>query len=98
MSQSGKRYGGAISRGLDVALRAVTLLFLMQGQAQAQSVLTHHVRPAVASRQAQFLSPLPATQSLRLDMVLPLRDQAGLDRLLQQLYDPSSPSYRHFLT
>jgi subtilase family serine protease len=98
MSQSGKRYGGAISRGLYVALSAVTLLFLMQGQAQAQSVLTHHVRPAVASRQAQFLSPLPATQSLRLDMVLPLRDQAGLDRLLQQLYDPSSPSYRHFLT
>ena len=98
MSQSGKRYGGAIPRGLYVALSSVTLLFVMEGQAQAQSALTHHVRQEVASGQAQFLNPLPATQSLRLDIVLPLRDQAGLDRFLQQLYDPSSPSYRHFLT
>jgi kumamolisin len=56
------------------------------------------VRPAVISGQARYLSPLPATQSLRLDVVLPLRNQAGLDRFLQMLYDPSSPSYRHFLT
>ena len=27
-----------------------------------------------------------------------MRDQAGLDSFLQELYDPSSPSYRHFLT
>jgi kumamolisin len=70
----------------------------MEGRAQAQSALTHHVRQEVARGQAQFLNPLPATQSLRLDIVLTLRDRAGLDRFLQQLYDPSSPSYRHFLT
>ncbi|MBZ5582659.1 MAG: S53 family serine peptidase [Acidobacteriia bacterium] len=70
----------------------------MEGQAPAQSALTHHVRQDVASGHAQFLNPLPATQSLRLDIVLPLRDQAGLSRFLRQLYDPSSPSYRHFLT
>src|ERR1022692_2692986 len=102
MSQSGKSYGGAIPRGLYVALCSATLLFVMeaqaQAQAQAQSALTHHVRQEVIRGQAQFLSPLPATQSLRLDIVLPLRDQAGLDRFLQELGDPSSPSYRHFLT
>ena len=41
---------------------------------------------------------LPATQSMRFDIVLPLRDKAGLESFLQELYDPSSPSYRHFLT
>ncbi len=29
---------------------------------------------------------------------LPLRNQEQLDSLLQQLYDPASPRYRHFLT
>ncbi len=35
---------------------------------------------------------------MSLDIILPLRNQAGLDRLLQEIYDPASPSYRHFLT
>jgi kumamolisin len=35
---------------------------------------------------------------MRLDIVLPLRNQADLNNLLQELYDPSSSSYRHFLT
>src|ERR1035437_6686413 len=98
MIQSGKSCGGAIPRGLYVALCSATLLFVMEAQAQAQSALTHHVRQEVIRGQAQFLSPLPAMQSLRLDVVLPLRDQAGLDRFLQELADPSSPSYRHFVT
>jgi len=37
-------------------------------------------------------------QSMRLVLVLPLRNQAALDSLLRELYDPSSPLYRHFLT
>src|SRR5208282_3709099 len=32
------------------------------------------------------------------DIVLPLRDPAGLEEFLQEVYDPPSPSYRHFLT
>ena len=99
MSQAERSYRGAIPRGLYLALCSATLLFVMETQAQAQSALmTHHVRQEVISRQAQYLSPLPATRSLRLDIVLPLRDQAGLDRVLQELGDPSSPSYRQFLT
>jgi kumamolisin len=35
---------------------------------------------------------------MNLDVVLTIRDQAGLDSFLKDLYDPSSPSYRHFLT
>jgi kumamolisin len=35
---------------------------------------------------------------MRLVLVLPHRNQAALDSLLQELYNPSSPSYRNFLT
>src|SRR5271168_5368752 len=66
--------------------------------ARAQSLLTRHVPQATRSGQAQFLNRLPATESLRIDVVLPLSDPAGLERFLQEVYDPSSPSYRHFLT
>ena len=98
MSQSRKSCGGAIPRGLFVALCSATFLFVMEAPAQAQSARTHHVRQEVARGQVQFRRPLPATQSLRLDIVLPLRDQAGLDKFLQDLNDPASPSYRQFLT
>jgi uncharacterized membrane protein len=85
-------------RGLFVALCSAALLFVMEAPVQAQSALTQHVRPAVTSGQAQLLGRLPAGQSLRLHIVLPLRDQAGLDKFVQDLYDPASPSYRRFLT
>jgi len=66
--------------------------------AQAQSVLTHHVREDVSSGRAQFLNRLPESSTLRLDVVLPLRDPAGLEQFVQDVYNPSSSSYRHFLT
>ncbi len=65
---------------------------------QTQNLLTHHLRPATASGQAKAVGHLPATQTLRLVLTLPLRNQAQLDNLLQELYNPSSPSYRHFLS
>src|SRR5271154_5697947 len=98
MSRAEKSYGVAALRGLSAVLCSAVLLFVMEAPAQAQSLLTRHVRPAVTTGQAQFLNRLPATQSLRIDIVLPLRDQAGLEAFLQQLYDPASPSYRRFLT
>ncbi|MGA8731772.1 MAG: protease pro-enzyme activation domain-containing protein [Terracidiphilus sp.] len=66
--------------------------------AQGQSVLTHHVRDAVRSGQAQATGRLPSNQVLQLNLVLPLRDPAGLESFLKQLYNPASPTYRQFLT
>jgi kumamolisin len=74
------------------------LLFVVQALAQAQSPLTRHVREAVKSGQAWFLDRLPADQTLHLDIVLEQRNQAELKKFLQEVYDPSSPTYRHFLT
>jgi subtilase family serine protease len=98
MSPSGESCNGAIRRGFYLALCSGALLSVMEGQTQAQPALTHHVRQEVIDGRAQLLSPLPATQSLRLDIVLPVRDQAGLDQFVREVGDPSSSSYRHFLT
>jgi subtilase family serine protease len=98
MNQSKKCHAVPIRLGIYVLLCAAVLLFVVEGQARAQSLMTRHVREANLKGQAKFVSRLPETQSMRIDIVLPLRDQAGLDSFLQELYDPSSPSYRRFLT
>jgi len=88
-------------RGLRGSLLAAALVFSLatgRSEAQSASLMTHHVREATANGQAKFVGRLSATQSLRLVLVLPLRNQAELDDLLQALYDPRSASYRHFLT
>jgi kumamolisin len=77
---------------------AVVLLFTLPGQAQPQPLATRHVRDAVANGQAQLIGKLPSTQTLRFDMVLPLRDRAGLQDFVQEVQDPRSPSYHQFLT
>ena len=66
--------------------------------AQEQTLLTRHVRDAVSNGQAQALGTLPTTQILNFDIVLPIRDQAGLNKFLKYVYEPASRSYRHFLT
>ena len=67
-------------------------------EAQSQSMLTRHVRDAVVNGEAQPVGRLPATQIMRFDVVLALRHQPELDNFLQELYDPSSASYRQFVT
>jgi kumamolisin len=64
----------------------------------AQSMMTRHTREVVRTRQVQPSGQLPHNQIMNLDVVLPLRDQAGLDAFLRELYDRSSPTYRQFLT
>ena len=59
--------------------------------------MTRHVRELVANGQAPLVGPLRATQSLRFDIVLPLRDRAGLQNFVQEVNDPTSPVYHQFL-
>ncbi|HZZ41161.1 MAG TPA: S53 family peptidase [Acidobacteriaceae bacterium] len=65
---------------------------------QTQLLLTHHLRQVQTNGQARVLGQMPASQTLHLTLTLPLRNEAELDTLLADLYNPSSPSYRHFLT
>jgi subtilase family serine protease len=66
--------------------------------AQSRPLLTHHVRGVTLNRQARSVGRLPQEQHMRLVLVLPLRNQAALDQFLKELYNPASPSYRHYLT
>jgi uncharacterized repeat protein (TIGR01451 family) len=83
---------------IGAGLAALAAMFLSSAAAQppAMKTLTGHV-PAVVSRlQAKGL--LPATNQLYLAIGLPLRNREALTNLLQQIYDPASPSYHHYLT
>ncbi|WP_263351145.1 protease pro-enzyme activation domain-containing protein [Acidicapsa acidisoli] len=82
--------------GFSLVIAALLLATSVSGQ--AQGLLTRHTREVTVNGQAQSVGRLPASQILQLDLVLPLRDQAGLDKFLAEVYDPSSPTYRHFLT
>ena len=65
------------------------------GAEPGRTSLSGHV-PEVVTR----LTPqgrLPATNQLALAIGLPLRNEAGLDELLRQLYDPASTNFHKFL-
>src|SRR5579863_2583370 len=77
---------------------AVMPFIAVAAKAPAQSLSTRHVRKEIASGEAYFIRRLPASQSLRLDIALPLRNQSALEDLLQKLYDPQSPLFHQFLS
>ncbi|MGA2845688.1 MAG: S53 family serine peptidase [Candidatus Acidiferrales bacterium] len=81
-----------------LTIGALISIVTMNTQAQAQSLMTRHVREAVLDGQALSVGRLPATQTMQLNIVLPLRNQAELDNFLRELSDPSSGMYRRFLT
>ena len=78
---------------------AIGILILSLGlsaQAAPRKTLRGHV-PSAVSR----LTPngrYAATNRLELAIGLPLRNQAELDELIGQLYDPTSPNYHKYLT
>lgn len=85
------RNKGALSFAIAMALCATTT-------AQAAGVLTHHVRDAVSQGTAKEVGNLPSNQMMSLDVVLPVRDQAGLDAFVASVTNPNSTNYRHYLT
>jgi subtilase family serine protease len=76
------------------------LFFLLPATSRAAGahVLSSHVPSDVALGRVQASGSLPDTNLLRLAIGLPLRDRVGLDKLFQQLYDPKSPKYHHYLS
>jgi subtilase family serine protease len=88
-------------RRLSVSLLSLVVLVSVTNiicQAQSLAPVTRQVREATINGQAQLVGHLPAAQSMRIVLTLPLRNQSALDKFLQELYDPSSASYRRFLT
>lgn len=76
---------------------SVTFSLSIATPANAQSRQALQTR-ATAPIGAQPIGHLPSSQSLTLAISLPLRNQEQLNTLLQQLEDPTSPSYHHYLS
>ncbi len=89
-----------MSRTIHRSSLAIFALLLLGTLCQAQLLtpLTHHVRAVTRNGEARPVGQMPSNQVLTLNLVLPLSDPAGLDSFLKELADPSSPSYRHYLT
>ena len=51
-----------------------------------------------AAKKLTATGRVSATNELHLAIGVPLRDPAGLEKFLADIYNPASPNYRHFLT
>jgi hypothetical protein len=60
-----------------LALGAALALASLPAQAELQTTVTHHVRPATQNGEAKLLGRMPASQPMKLDIVLNLRDPEG---------------------
>jgi subtilase family serine protease len=72
------------------------LILILLGSAYAQQRQALQSQLVVPG--AQVIGRLPGSEVLHLSMAVPLRNQDQLESLLQELYDPTSSNYRHFLT
>ncbi len=80
-------------------LRGILLasfLFTSTVFAAGPQVLHGHMPAALAHLQP--LRDVSPTNRLSLAIALPLRNQTELSNLLNQIYDPTSPNYHHYLT
>ena len=81
--------------GMSLAVTGATV-YTSVAQPAGVASLRGHV-PAAVSR-SRAIGRLQGATNLNLAIGLPLRNQAALDSLLKQLYDPASPNYHQFLT
>jgi PKD repeat protein len=92
--------GVGIIRGF---LRSALFAFLFGGSLFSATVcsadmqlLSGHVPKA--AKNLPSIARLDSTNRMNLAIGLPLRNQEALTNLLQDIYNPASPNYRHYLT
>jgi len=71
-------------------------LSYIRNNVDGSQTLTGHVPLEVKNATAAF--KYHASQNIDARIILPLTNQSQLSSLLQDLYDPKSPSFHHFLT
>jgi len=80
-----------------LTLVAVLAIVSVASQA-AQPTMTRHTRDVVVNGEAQSFGRMPATQTMNITVSLALRHAPELDNFLEDVYDPSSANFRHFVT
>ena len=83
---------------VNIALCAL-LALAMPGMAAAQQMktLSGHVPRAVSRFSLQPIGELPADTNLTLAISVPVQNEPGLDSLFNQIYNPASTNYHHYL-
>jgi subtilase family serine protease len=81
---------------LKAVIFSVVVLSATVSRAAERQSIRNHVSNVVAHLQAA--GRLSASERLYLAISLPLRNTEALTNLLQQIYDPKNPNYRHYLT
>ncbi len=85
-------------RSASVLSAAIALSLAASNTSYAESFLTRHMRDEVNTGAAQPTAALPQSQTMSLDIVLPLSDATGLTSFLADIYTPASPNFHQFLT
>jgi subtilase family serine protease len=85
-----------VKTGLAAILGACLILAAAPSQPATRQVLKGHFLPAFA--RAPLVGSIDPKAKLHLVIGLPVRDIAGLQRLVGLVSDPSSPMYGHYLT
>lgn len=93
----GKRFK-ANSISLFPAVFSVVAVLVFALPVQAAERQRVHIHLPAAAAHLQPLGRLEGSRQLDLAIGLPLRNREALALLLQQIYDPASSNYRHFLT
>jgi xanthomonalisin len=88
-----------------IANRAAVLLsvaafspFVHTASAQNKTLLEKPLQELFQNVRSQTTGDLPSTRTLSLNLSLPLRNEDQLNQLLQQISDPSSPNYHHYIS
>ena len=79
-----------------VGCAALFLLIGTPAKAGERQVLRGHVLSV--TDKLRPIGRMSGTNSINLAIGLPLRNQESLNQLLQQIYDPASLNYKHYLT
>ena len=86
-----------IINAFSVVISLVVVMMIARPVCAAERQVVHVHLPAAAAH-LQPLGAMTGSQQLNLAIGLPLRNQEALTNLLEQIYDPASPNYHHYLT
>jgi subtilase family serine protease len=87
-----------VTTAMAVAATACLVAGVTSPAAAAIPTLSPQRPAAVARHVATRLGAADPAMRLHLAVALPMHDQAGLDALLREIYNPASPNYKHYLS
>jgi hypothetical protein len=88
----------ALTNCLPLLGSVLSFAIFVTGAARAEQTLSRQVPEAVTRLNLQPATRLPASTPLNLAISLSWRNQGTLTNLLQELYNPASPGFHHYLT